>query len=885
MNEETKKYTSAYDIKDYYLNQLGPKYFPEDVIEGYNVGMLGYTLDMAANTTEDVFNTVPVVINEMYPNLAVMPSSIYNYASLFQESNLMADAPTMECVLLMPLDALEEYSEISSDGTYKTFTLDQKTAVLVEEHKFILDYDVLLTLKTYRDDYIITASYVRDFNNSMNSVKNPYLKLQKVNYKGVKYIAILVKMRRCDKYHMSKRVIDNDKINSTIVEVSYNEQLANFEVFYRESTDKPYIQLQKRILNSRAIKEPFCYFRLKDDNMLEISFTSRENYFKPKFNSEIVVETWETTGSKGNFDMYQGYNVEVYRNSDKYENNARVPVIAIPQTGSSGGKDRLELLELRDKVADCFATVDSYTTEADLQRHFNSFNIADETRVTFIKKRDDIFDRLFTSFSISKDELGSYYKTNTLRLKIYKDQFDHQFEQSKRLLLKPCNTFIYNGDSTKEMVKVDEGEDIDIGFNGRYMYNNPFLMTLSDNGVVGYYLSNINDKLPLDYEYVNNDSLVQFICNNLYVYRSAISNENTYKFKLYLTATDNDIDNPLVDESGEETGKVKVVLSFLHKNGNEAGYIECEKVAFDKERLSYTFEGILTTDDYISITESLRIYDLKNMVDGEPLVSMIPMTNLKINVYTFFEYKEGNTPHNFNRLPGFDNCTLTNKYTTEECRAELVTPLNMLRSNMTWDKDDNGETFVTIHDVPVIKYVSEVNAKEQARFDRFIETLNSQYGYMNNILSKKTNNYSVDMKFYNTYGRSNNFVLDATADEPEVINRVNCTVEFQVYAGLRSEAAMLVDNMKMFIKEYFESTNKETNDGLFISNLIQQLENTFPQIRYVKFISLNGYDTFVQSIENMTLNIDSLEKKDRIEFVPEYLNIELEDIIIEVLNK
>lgn len=885
MSEETKKYTSAYDIKDYYLNQLGPKYFPEDVIEGYNVGMLGYALDMAANTTEDVFNTVPVVINEMYPNLAVMPSSIYNYASLFQESNLMAAAPTMECVLLMPMDAIEEYAEASVDGTYKTFTLDQRTAVVIENHKFILDYDVLFTIKPYRDDHIITAIYVRDFNNSMNSVKNPYLKLQKVNYKGVKYIAVLVKMRRCNKYSMSKRVIDNDKINSTIVEVSYSDQLANFEVFYRESTDKPYIQLQKRILNSRAIKDPFCYFRIKDENVLEISFTVRENYFKPKFNSEIVVETWETTGSEGNFDMYQGYNVEVYRNSDKYENNARVPVIAIPQTGASGGKDRLSLLDLRDKVADCFATVDSYTTEADLQRHFNSFNLESDTRVTFIKKRDDIFDRLFTSFSIGKDELGSYYKTNTLKLKIYKDQFDHQFEQSQRLLLKPCNTFIYNGNSTKEMIKVDEDQDIDIGFNTQYIYNNPFLMTLSDNGVVGYYLSNINDKLPLDYEYVNNDSLIQFICNNLYVYRSAISNENTYKFKLYLTATDNDIENPLVDEFGNETGKVKVALSFLHKNGNEVGYIECYKTAFDKERLSYTFEGVITTDDYISITEAIRIYDLKNMIDGKPLVSMIPMTNLKINVYTFFEYKENNSSHSFNRLPGFENCTLTNKYTTEESRAELVTPLNMLRSNMTWDKDDDGKTFVTIHDVPVIKQVEIVTEKEQARFDRFIETLNAQYDYMKNILSQKTNNYSVDMKFYNTYGRSNNFVLDATAEKPEVINRVNCTLDLQVYASLRSEAAMLVNNMKMFIKEYFESINKDVNDGIFISNLIQQLENTFPQIRYVKFISLNGYDTFVQSIENMTLNIDDLEKQERIEFIPEYLNIELDDIYIEILNR
>ena len=85
MSDDVKKYTSIYEIKDYALNVLGPKYFPEDVIEGYNIGFLGYTLDYMTNVTEDIFNTVPIVINEMFPNLAQMPNSIYNYQSPFAQ--------------------------------------------------------------------------------------------------------------------------------------------------------------------------------------------------------------------------------------------------------------------------------------------------------------------------------------------------------------------------------------------------------------------------------------------------------------------------------------------------------------------------------------------------------------------------------------------------------------------------------------------------------------------------------------------------------------------------------------------------------------------------------------------------------------------------------
>jgi hypothetical protein len=106
----------------------------------------------------------------------------------------------------------------------------------------------------------------------------------------------------------------------------------------------------------------------------------------------------------------------------------------------------------------------------------------------------------------------------------------------------------------------------------------------------------------------------------------------------------------------------------------------------------------------------------------------------------------------------------------------------------------------------------------------------------------------------------------------------------KVYPYIRSEGAQLVTEMKMFIKEYFESINKESNDGIFISNLIQELENTFSQIRYLKFESINGYSSEYQSIENITINIEDLNKQERIDFIPEYLNIELEDIYIELLN-
>ena len=94
-------------------------------------------------------------------------------------------------------------------------------------------------------------------------------------------------------------------------------------------------------------------------------------------------------------------------------------------------------------------------------------------------------------------------------------------------------------------------------------------------------------------------------------------------------------------------------------------------------------------------------------------------------------------------------------------------------------------------------------------------------------------------------------------------------------------AAETIDAMKIYIKDYFEEVNDNGLNGIYISNLIQSLENEFDDIKYIKFISINGYNTFVQCIEN-NVDLDKLSKEDRIAYVPEFLNIDLENITIDL---
>ena len=93
--------------------------------------------------------------------------------------------------------------------------------------------------------------------------------------------------------------------------------MAGFDIFYKSPTDTSYTQLTKLIKFSLPIKTPFCYYKLKDDQTIEITFSSRDGYFQPDFNSEIKIITYTTLGKDGNVDIYTGTKIEFQLSSEK----------------------------------------------------------------------------------------------------------------------------------------------------------------------------------------------------------------------------------------------------------------------------------------------------------------------------------------------------------------------------------------------------------------------------------------------------------------------------------------------------------------------------------------------------------------------------------------
>lgn len=882
----TQNYTSANNIKDMILNQMTSGYFDIENTNMLNVGMLGLALDYMATGTEDVLNILSMYIKEIMPNTAQLPETIYNHAARLQIEDMTATPAQMEIIIFI------EESDIVSKGTpagqHINFHIDSDMVVDVEGKRFMMDYGVLITAKPHRGDYIFTATYVMDSDNSISDVTNPYIRTRRLNHSGSKYLGLILTVRNIDKFTRIENLIDNDKINLPTLSFTFNDQLAGFDVLYREPGAADYIQLTKRLFNASPIKDPFCFYRLRDESTVEISFTMREGYFQPMFNSEIVIRYYTTIGADGNFPIYKGEQFLVIPSSEVYDYNNNVVILGAAQSESFGGKPRMDLESLRLKIVELTSTSGAYNTSEDLQLFFNNSSNGDN-KILFIKRRDDALERLFSAFSLYRDSKGDIFSTNTVNLNVYTDQFDTAFVVSGRNLIKPGKILKYVG-ANFDLVEMASGATIDddlSALNEQFLFTNPYLISVNrDRGVIGYYLNSLNDSIVVDYDYINPDSKVQFICNNLTVQRNAIGGEDEFTLRISLLPTLDD-DLKIVDQNGVSTGNLRVIASIEDFTPNELAVIEFELVSTSQN--TYTFEAKLKTDDYMTLVDKFRVIDIKNPETFETENAMVPMYDCKVNIHALFKYDVATdkVPHKYDYIPDLLPYTMTNIYTTENNRINFIKPLNMIRSQLEYIPLENPPIdptepnyYMRIKSVPVVRAES---MQDVEKYQELIKALYRQYNDIEkNILGLVTNNYGVDMKFYRTYGRSRNFYLEGNNTR---LDRVNVAIYFRVAKKIGVEDYEVVRDLQIFIKNYIENLNEKGSNAIYVSNMITEIETRFSDyVQYMKFVRINEYDSSVQAILNNSVNVETMTKDEVRQYVPEYITIDLNDIAIEIIS-
>ena len=204
------------------------------------------------------------------------------------------------------------------------------------------------------------------------------------------------------------------------------------------------------------------------------------------------------------------------------------------------------------------------------------------------------------------------------------------------------------------------------------------------------------------------------------------------------------------------------------------------------------------------------------------------------------------------------------------------------------DEIPEGPYGINIKEFPMVK----ANwCKNYDNITYLINTIKENYNNLISLYYSLENNFGIDLKFINTYGKSKFFKV-GIRDDIYKLDNINCSFKFGANISSLSSTELFIEKFKSYVKEYIESFNTLNTDGqsIYIMNLVSSLKNDFPEINYLEYYGMNNYGYEVQKIEAISTNeLSDIEKQT---FIPEFINIytlvengvDTPQIIVEILN-
>ena len=296
---------------------------------------------------------------------------------------------------------------------------------------------------------------------------------------------------------------------------------------------------------------------------------------------------------------------------------------------------------------------------------------------------------------------------------------------------------------------------------------------------------------------------------------------------------------------------------------------------------------------------------------------LIPKENVVCKIFTLYnkKYNESNVVDNSSNIQTLiplenrdtDNIFVgddpnstymryfwTNEYATLYDPVTFIKPLNNVRSNLYFEDFTEKVTNSTPHDTEYVHDINDIRI-ENVPFIKYdiafnddlmgylMTTFMNQYDYIDSTIKNKLRNETIiDAKFYNTYGRSNNYYAskDFVNDSVILLDTLNISISFDMWFVKGTDLDNAINEVKMYIKNKIESINNDGTNILHISNLMREIETTYSYVDHIRFIKINNYITDVQSLVLVYPTLDDMDKNTRRTHVPELITCDLNDIHI-----
>lgn len=861
-----------------WLDRLKAKYvnISEDTLF---LGVYGWLSSVFGNLIQNTATMVSEYSLEAIPTRAKYERNIISHALALGIEKINATPAQIPVQLCFPEENLVRSmvdDKLTLDKDY-TFLIGDRA-----EYPYHLDYDIVIKRNVLPNGKIVyTAMYDLDGKNPLAESSNPYLpSVGRFIANGQRLIALKTTLRQTSHTVIHKSISVDNPLETMTMTFTFNDQLSHFYVEVTEqTTDGPVTHYLKPIyegLYDYRSHDEFINYMYLDEKTIRLKF-NRDSY-APRRNSEIDVHIFTTLGSACNYELEDQYKAIKTMTSERFSYNA-LYVLVVAESGSMYGDDRASVDELKEFIPREALARGSFSTYTDLLNYFNLIQTED-CKMKIMPRVYNQLEHVYFSYLLMKHD-GNVIPTNTIDTVANQNLF---YSVSKdNYTIKPGALFFLAKNSTVATVvdeSITEEEAMDLEERG-WLYTCPYLVVINKNPFyVSYYNVFVNYSRTLYYEFINDDSDLQFIVERFTAFRHYFDNDgNEFHLRIALTQNLNtDYDLLTYTAEGElESCAIKpmVVLYTQDADGNSHAYryLEGTLIDYDSSNQVYLFDFAMTTN---SVMNGRSVHMLFNsgchtIGTGEEAPSYLePSVDMKLFILVKEDSEYGRKygdklQYSADSLfPNLHGYTLTNVYSTGEGKVDLYYDYSDIMSSYV-KLDRNAANFLySIKKVPVVRYLWW---QDETRVQEFFRFVDYRRRYIQQSLELLEDSFGVNFKLFNTYGPAQNWSIE----NEKTIDRVNLSLKFEVKFSTKDEIVILPE-IEQVIKEYVEDFNM-MDTALHMPNCCTYVKNLYSDsLEYIKFVGLNDYGNVLwQSIySSPKIAKDYFEET---QLVPEFINV------------
>ena len=844
-----------------FVQDLAAKHMDEVDSEALAMGEFGYLREVFSNIIQNTAITASEYSLEAIPTKAKFPKNVLTHAYAVGLSEINAIPAHMKVVLYLPEDRLE--NNFKDDK----FTIDKNYPIRVSESNFEyhLDYDIVISkTKLANEDFVYTAQYDMSVKNPLSDISSPYLpSVGRFSITGTKIVAIQTQIRQVEITTQELDILTSNPLANKTFSFEFDNQLATFSLDVKEGDDtKSLTAVYDGLVDKVA--SYYCNYLFLETDTIRVIF-KKESY-QPRTNCKVAINLMTTHGSSANFNYSK--NIQCDLTSDRFDYNG-IWMILKPMSDSVDGEDSKSVTDLRKLIPSEQLARGTITNTTDLNNFFNSINTS-ERRLYFIKKLDSL-ERTYYSYVALKQD-GCLIPANTINLDLFRREFDNI--DNDNYILYPGNCIFYRKNSNGTLIpQVNDATIAEYEGKG-FVYMNPFLMVVNKNPFYVSYLINIlKCSRDLSFDYINQNSALQFISPDIQWKREYFTDRNTYKLNINLMQNINSDQFKILIKETQDNGtekvvgaKIKVIAVLKNANGAAYRYGLGTFKTYQEDTQTFGYEIDFNTDNAMDADTNIKITDAYNIGDDFIAAGYLPeTTNIDIYVLAQLDTEYGRADTIDNYVPHLDGYTLTNKYSVVNGVPLYYNYSKIISTYVNVAKGYGDTLRYTINKVPVIKY-KYINTEE--RIQNFVEQFELIRSYLEYKMSVIEDGFGLDIKLFNTCGPANFFRVSDTA----YINSTSLSLKWKL--KLRSSASSAcISDIKSYIKEYVENLTNLTD--FHAPNLQALVTDKFSdQLVYFEFVDMNGYGPGWQHIYRDDFETDITQ-------VPDLLSVNIKGNINE----